>query len=336
MNGVVYIAWAAHEDQAPYQGWVMGYSFDGTSFTQTAVLNATPNTGYGGIWMGGAAPAADSNNMLYVTTGNGNFNVTSGTTPSNDYGDSFLQLTPDLHINQYFTPDNEHDDNINDVDFGAGGAAVLGDLPPGSPVTHIAITGGKDGALYVFNRDQLGGFGDSNAVQRLLVGASVTQQTGKVPGIFALGALWNSTLYIAGAGGPLEAYRLDPTTAKFSIVGTSTSPAGGYPFPGANPSVSSGGTANGIVWMLDNSKHCTKGRTCAPTVLHAYDATDVSKELWNSAMDPADAAGNAVKFSVPTVANGKVYVGTRGNNTAGVYGSTSISGQLDIYGLKAN
>ena len=296
MNGTIYITWAAHEDEPPYHGWIIGYTFNGTSFTRSAALNVTPNTSQGGIWMSGAAPAADANNMLYVTTGNGHFNANSTTAPSNDYGDSFLQVSPTLQIQQYFSPTNQLDMDLNDKDFGAGGAAILGDLPAGSPITHIAITGGKDGALYVINRDHMGGLGDSNAWQKVQVGASVTQATGKIPGIFAVGALWNSTLYIAGTGGPLEAYKLDPATANFSLIGASTSPSAGYPFPGSNPSISSGGTKNGIVWMLDNSTHCTKGKTCGPTKLHAYDASDVTKELWNSTLVTADAAGNAVNF----------------------------------------
>ncbi len=333
VGGVVYIAWAAHEDQPPYHGWMMGYRYDGKAFTQTAVLNVSPNMRQGGIWMSGSAPAADANDMLYVTTGNGEFNVTSATPPSNDYGDSFLQVSPDLVIKQYFTPSNEELLNATDKDLGAGGAAVLGDLPAGSPISRIAITGGKDGVLYVINRDKMGGFGDDNAWQKVQVGS--THATARPPVIFAIGALWDNTLYIAGTGGPLEQYELDPTTAKFRLASWSTSPTAGYPFPGSNPSVSSAGSRNGIVWMLDNTSYCTSlTGTCGPAVLHAYDASDVKHELWNSALVAADNAGNAVKFAVPTIANGRVYVGTRGNNTGGTLGSTSAAGQLDIYGLK--
>ena len=118
---------------------------------------------------------------------------------------------------------------------------------------------------------------------------------------------------------------------------TSRSPTS-YGFPGLTASVSaSGGSSNGIVWAIDNTNYCIRQSPgCGPAVLRAYDATNLVKELWNSSMLPADAAGNAVKFTVPTVANGKVYVGTRGNNTGGVYGSTSVSGELDAYGLKPN
>jgi hypothetical protein len=120
-----------------------------------------------------------------------------------------------------------------------------------------------------------------------------------------------------------------------SHAGTATSPSGGFGYPGSTPSISASGNTNGIVWMLDDSQYCTPAAPgCAAAVLHAYDASDVTKELWNSANSSADRAGNAVKFTLPTIANGKVYIGTRGNNAGGAYGSTSISGELDVYGLK--
>ncbi len=99
--------------------------------------------------------------------------------------------------------------------------------------------------------------------------------------------------------------------------------------------MSAAGTTNGIVWVVDSSQYCTTPAPgCGPAILHAYNATNVKTELWNSSKVSADKAGNAVKFIVPTIANGKVYLGTRGNNTGGVSGSTSVSGELDVYGLK--
>jgi hypothetical protein len=326
VNGTVYIAWGSHEDADPYYGWVIGYTFNGSAFVQSSVLNVTPNVGYGAIWMSGGAPAADANNNLYVITANGAFDATSASKPNNDYGDSFLKLSTNLVIAQYFTPSDQAGDNANDLDFGAGGAAVLADLPAGSPVTHLVLGGGKDGSLYVLNRDAMGGYGDANAVQKIGMGS----------GIYATGALWNNYFYIAAIGGNLSAYQLNTSTAKFGTSPAMTSP-GAFPFPGSTPSVSSSGSTNGIVWALDNSRYCTrKAPTCGPAVLHAYDAGNLSSELWNSSMASggADVAGNAVKFAVPTIANGKVYVGTRGNNTGGVYGSTSASGELDVYGLQ--
>jgi hypothetical protein len=130
----------------------------------------------------------------------------------------------------------------------------------------------------------------------------------------------------------LSSYAFSPSTAKLSAQGTT---AGAFGYPGTTPSISATGTSNGIVWALDNSQYCTAESTgCGPAVLHAYDANNLAKELWNSALSSADAAGNAVKFVVPTIANGKVYVGTRGNNIGGALGSTSTAGELDVYGLK--
>lgn len=337
VGGVVYVGWGSHEDRDPWYGWLVGYGYNGASFSQVGVLNAAPNYRRGGIWMGGAAPAADSEGRLYVVTGNAGFDVTSASPPNDDYGDSLLELSSTLVVLQYFTPSDQPSDALNNNDFGAGGAAVLADLPSSSPVQHVVIAGGKDGNLCVLDRDALGGYGDGNAWQEISLGTEGAYTgSGPPPGvIWAVGALWNEHYYIAGAGEPLVSYRLDPSTVKLSFAAAATAPAGGFGFPGSTPSVSASGTTNGVVWALDNSQFCTSGSLgCGPAVLHAYDASNVAQELWNSSRSSADQAGYAVKFVVPTVANGKVYVPTRGNNTGGSYGSTSASGELDVYGLK--
>ena len=320
VNGVVYVAWASHGDTAPYYGWVV--AFDPSTLAATNVLNVTPNVQYGGIWMAGGAPSADTNNNLYVITGNAEFDVTSG---GNDYGDCFLQLSGSLNISSFFTPSDQATDDADDNDFGSGGTAVVLNLASGI-LKHLVIGGGKDGTLYLLNGDNMGGLGDSNARQNFNIGT----------GIFATGAFWNNNYYIAGVGGPLASYSFNDSTNLFNPANPSQS-SSNYGFPGATPSVSSTGASNGIVWALDNTNFCTRHSPgCGPAVLHAYDATTLSSDLWNSSMTIADAAGNAVKFTVPTVANGKVYIGTRGNNTGGVFGSTSVSGELDVYGLKPN
>jgi hypothetical protein len=334
-NGTVYIAWGSHEDALPYYGWLIGYTYDGAAFTEVSAYNSTPNTGEGGIWMSGAAPAVDEQGRLYVLTGNGAFDADSPTVPDNDYGDSLLQLSATLQVIGYFTPSDEQSDQSFNNDFGSGGATVLADLPAGSAITQLAIAGGKDGNLYVYNRDALGGFGDSNAWQEMAVGTEGNLDTDTPGVLFSVGAIWDDYYYLAGAGGPLQEYQLDPATAKLSLTATGSSPSGGFRFPGGTPSISTDGDTYGIVWVLDNSQYCTRASPgCGPAVLHAYNATNIAEELWNSGESSGDRAGNAVKFTVPTIANGKVYVGTRGNNTGGVYGSTSASGELDVYGLK--
>lgn len=330
VNGVVYIAWGAHEDAPPYSGWVMGYNAGNLS--QASVLNVTPNSGWAGVWMSGGAPAADSSGNVYVITANGQFDATNASAPNNDYGDSFLKLNSGLSVSQYFTPSDEANDQVNDNDFGSGGAMVLVDLPPnGANPTHLMMGGGKDGILYVLNRDAMGGYGDSNAWQQINTGSGVHHG-----GIFATGAYWNSTYYLGPSTTAMQAYALNASTAKLTLM-PNTTPAT-FPWPGSIPSISSmPDNSNGIVWALQNNSYCTPGsKSCGPTILHAYNANNLSIEYWNSTMGSGNTAGYAVKFTVPTVANGKVYVGTRGNNTGGADNSTSIPGELDVYGLLPN
>jgi Putative Ig domain len=325
VNGTVYIAWGSHDDAPPWYGWIVGYTYNGSAFAQSASLNVTPNAGEGGIWMGGGAPSADANGHLYVLTGNGAFDVTNTSGPTNDYGDCFLQLDSGLAVSSWFTPSDEANDFANDLDFGSGGSALVVDLSTGPQ--HLVIGGGKDGTLYLLNGDTMGGSGDPNAWQYFSLGNA----------IYETAAFWNNTLYIAPVGGSMLAYAFNTSTNLFTTTPTSQS-AATFGFPGATPSVSATGAAsNGIVWGIDSTNSCTgEAPACGPAVLHAYSATDLTTELWNSSMVVADVAGNAVKFTVPTVANGKVYVGTRGNNTGGTFGSTTISGELDVYGLTPN
>jgi len=326
VGGNVYITWGSHEDVPPWYGWMLAYTYNGVQFTQSAVLNVTPNTGGGGIWMSAGAPAADSAGHLYVSTGNGNLDAMNASAPNNDYGDAFLQLSGALSILQWFSPDSQATLNANDLDLGAGGSAVVLNLNAGS-LQHLVVSGGKDGFLWLIDGDHMGGLGDIHARQNFYVGNR----------IFSTPAFWRNTLYFAPASGSLVAYAFNTSTNLINVTATSQSPTT-YGHPGSSPSISASGAAsNGIVWGLDNSRFCTPSATqCGAAVLHAYDATNLATELWNSAMVGADAAGNAVKFTVPTVANGKVYVGTRGNNAGGAFGSTTISGELDVYGLKPN
>ncbi len=310
VNGIVYVAWASHEDADPYHGWVL--SFDASNLSLLNKFNASPNGNRGGIWMAGGAPAADSSNNLYT----------------NDFGDSVLKLGSTLTRLDSFTPSIQAQLNAADLDLGAGGAVVLIDLPLApTDHQHLLVGGGKGagftGQLYSLDRTNLGQFNanDIGAKQIFAVGGS----------IFATPAFWQNTLYIAGTSTKLLAYSLSPTTGVFATTPASQS-AAIYGFPGATPSVSSNGTTNGIVWALDNSQYCTsQSPGCGAVVLRAYDAANLATELWNSSQVAADKAGNAVKFTVPTVANGKVYVGTRGSDT-----TNGGIGELDVYGLKPN
>jgi hypothetical protein len=346
INGTIYIAWAAHEDAPPYYGWVMGYTYGSAGFTQVAVLNVTPNVQQGGIWMGGSAPSADAAGHVYVVTGNGGFDATNTSAPNNDYGDSLLQLsvapnaaTPSaaVSVSQYFTPEDQASLAAEDHDFGAGGAAVLANVTSGTGTVGVVVGGGKDGSLYIINQASLGGYTstDSGAWQKIVTGYY----------IFSTVAVWNDTIYLgptafsAASNAPLTSYALNTSTtpSRFVQQAQATDPVN-FGFPGPSPAISATGTSNGVVWALDNSQYCTnQSQGCGPAVLYAYDATSLI-ELWDSSMAAggADAAGNAVKFSVPSIANGKVYVGTRGNNTGGALGSTTVAGELDVYGLQPN
>jgi hypothetical protein len=305
INGIVYITWASHGDNNPYHGWVIGYA--AANLAQAPVLyNTSPNGSRAGIWMSGGAPAADSGNNLYLITGNGTYD---GAANSN-YGDSFLKLSTSggISVRDWFTPANQSSLDGSDTDFGAGGAAILVDQPS-SPVPHLVIGGGKEGNLFLLNRDNMGKFNSTN---------QVVQTLGFGQSIFATAAFWNNALYLAGVGGPLKTYSFNTTAGKFNASPTSQS-ASSYNFPGATPSVSSTGTTNGIVWAIDSSAYGTPCCSNGPAILHAYDASNLATELWNSTQSSSNAAGNAVKFTVPTIANGKVYVGTRS--------------KIDVFGL---
>jgi hypothetical protein len=328
VGGVIYVCWGSHEDKAPWYGWVIGYTYNGSLFTRSAALNVSPNTSESGIWMAGGAPSADNNGHLYVSTGNGPFDVTNAAAPNNDYGDTFLQLSAGLGVTSWFTPTDQSTYNTSDLDFGSGGATVVLNLSSG-PVRHLVVGGDKAGNIYLLNGDSMGGLGDQNALQTFPVG------TGGFHGLFATPAFWNNTLYIAAVGNPMMAFAFDTSTNLFNPTPTSQSPTP-YGFAGSGPSVSaSGASGDAIVWGIETTNYCTpQSKGCDSAVLHAYDASNLATELWSSDQLATDAAGNAVKFTVPTVANGKVYVGTRGNNTGGPFGSTTVSGEVDVYGLK--
>jgi hypothetical protein len=317
VNGVVYVGWAAHEDAGPYHGWLIGYN--ASTLAQTGVYNSTPNAGLGGIWMGGGAPAADSSNNLYMSTGNGGFDADSAAAPNNDYGDTVIKLNPSagLAVADWFTPFNQATLDINDADLAAAGVVLLPDQA--TPPAHLLVAGGKEGRLYLLDRDSLGHFcgicidpaGDTNALQTLHAPFL----------LFGTPAFWQNRLYFAALSNRLSFHTFDPATKRFSVSPVSQSSIT-YGFSPPIPSISSQGASNGIVWVIDARAYGPPSSNgTGPAVLHAYDATDLTMELWNSsqASGNRDTAGNAVKFTVPTVANGKVYIGTRT--------------RLDVYGF---
>jgi hypothetical protein len=331
-NGHVIIAWASHCDFGAYHGWVMSYN--AATLAQEAVLNATPNGARAGVWMAGAGPAADASGNIYLATGNGTFDANSGTSPNNDYGDSVLKLgLPSggkFPVSSYFTPKSQAALEANDGDQGSGGVLLL----PAVGAHNYLVQAGKEGNVYVADDASLGGYSttSNNVVQEL---------AGVLPGgVWGAPTYWNGNVYYGAAqdplasSDPLRAFSFDTVTAATLSASPTSVTTKIYGFPGPTSPVSSNGNANGIAWALDNSMYCTaQSLGCGPTVLHAYDATNLAHELWNSSQSAADQAGFAVKFTVPTVANGRVYVGTRGTDTG--LGSAS-PGELDVYGLKPN
>ncbi|HEY1482840.1 MAG TPA: hypothetical protein VGF19_08965, partial [Candidatus Acidoferrum sp.] len=336
INGVVYIAWASHGDNPSpeWHGWVIGYSTSNLSAPAVVYNDSPAATGLGycraGIWMSGGAPAADANNNIYLVTGNGAYDGVS------DFGDSVLRLTQSgntLTVADWFTPhDAKTNLDINDFDLGSGGATILIDQPS-APHPQMLIAAGKTGSLFVLDRTNLGHFNPSD---------NVLQTLSVVTASFSTPAFWQNKLYFFGAvcqsctqTWPGNAYTLTNNAVPFNTTPASSTPTT-FGWPGATPSVSSSGATNGVLWALDNRAFCTDqvlNGACGPTILHAYDANNLATEFWNSSSVSADAAGYAVKFTVPTVANGKVYVGTRGNDNLV---SGTVLGELDIYGLKPN
>jgi hypothetical protein len=297
LNGSVYTAWASHCDIRPYNGWIMAY--DASTLAQTSVLNVVPNGSEGAIWMSGAGPAADASGNIYVLDANGDFDTSlnGGGFPSNgDYGNAFLKFSTSggLAVADYFEMHDQQNENNTDTDLGSGGVMVLPDLTDSSgQVQHLAVGAGKDTNLYVANRDSMGKFNaNSNNIYQELDGVLSG-------GVFAMPAYFNGTVYYGSVGSPIVAFKI--TNAKLSTGATGQTP-NSFGYPGATPGISANGVSNAILWAVENTN---------PAVLHAYDATKLSNELYNSNQAGSrDQLGPGNKFITPTIVNGKVFVGT--------------------------
>jgi hypothetical protein len=342
-GGTVYIGWSAHEDASPWHGWFIGYN-EANVQQQAAVFNSSPNAGAGGVWASGGGAAVDSEGNIYISTGNGNYDATLNGTDNHDFGDSALKLVPstgatpngeNLTLADWFTPDNQSMLSNDDVDLGAGQPMILPDQTSG-PVLHLLVQIGKEGIVYLINRDNMGQYstGTNNVVQAF---------SGSPSGFYGTPAFWQNALYFGGSldstgtGDYLKMFSFNPSSGTFNTTPASQS-AQYFNFPGVTPSISSQGSANGIVWAIDASNYgyanpnANGGNTncfqvpvpsvcIGPAILHAYDASNLTVEYWNSTMatNNRDQAGSAIKFVPPTVANGKVYVSARS--------------EVDVYGL---
>jgi hypothetical protein len=340
-NGHVFISWASYCDFAPYHGWLMAYN--ATSLLQETVFNVSPNSFAGGIWMSGNGPAADSSGNIYLATGNGTWNGTDA------FGDSILKFqaltaTPaSLTVLDYFTPHDQSSLDTKDVDLGSGGVMLLPDPSGISGHPHLLVQADKRGNIYLVDRDNMGHFCSTCTTSDTQIVQTVS---GALTGLWGSPTYWNGTMYFGETDATrnlkyMKAFSFGPTGPNFlSTSPTSTTASTyAYTYPGATTSVSTDGNANAIVWAIDSSAFGTiEGitRAAGPAILHAFDANDLAKELWNSSQAPGnrDTAGNSVKFTVPTVANGKIYIGTRGNDDT--LGNGTTLGEVDVYGLLPN
>ena len=307
LNHTIYTFWSSHCDYRPYTGWVISYNE--SSLSQQAVLNITPNGNAGAIWSSGGAPAADSAANIYLLAGNGTFDTTlnaNGFPRNGDCGNCFLKLSTTNHILKiadYFTMYNTVAESNADEDLGSGGAMVLPGIKDSRGVVHyLAVGAGKDRNIYMVDRNNLGKFNASNNyhLYQELPGALGGSE-------FAMPAFFGSQIYYGAAGDVIREFGI--LNAKLTAPVSHTAHV--FPYPGTTPSLSSNGASDAVLWAAENT---------STAVLHAYKATNLAVELYNSnqASGGRDHFGRGNKFITPTIANGRVYVAT--TNGVGVFG----------------
>jgi len=311
-NGTIYTGWTSHCDGRPYTGWVMG--FNESTLQQTQVLNVTPNGSEGAVWMSGDGLAADSAGNLYFLDANGTFDTgldANGFPAKGDFGNAILKLSTSgtLAVADYFEMYNTVAESDADKDLGSGGEILLPDqTDAGGTVHRLMVGAGKDGNIYIADRDNMGKFAANSTTD-----SNIYQM---VPGALQPGGVWSTPAFFNGVlyyGPTYMAMRAFPMTNAKLATTPSSQTAATFNYPGATPSISANGTTNGIVWALESNLN-------SPAVLHAYDATSLGHELYNSnqAANGRDSFGNGNKFITPLIVNGKVYVGTQ--NGVAVFG----------------
>jgi hypothetical protein len=312
----IFIGFASHGDLGHYHGWFMAYDAANIA-NQNGAWAVTPNGNDGGIWMSGGGPSSDSNGNIFTGTGNGTFDAN---TNGPDYGDSAVHLTlskSGLAVADYFTPGDQLRLSNLDNDMGISAVTLL--PVQGGSLPHLAVTADKSGTIYLLNLDNMDRYitpGDSSVQDFADSGFTIHNSF----------AFFNNKLYLGVDGGPMEAWTFNPQTELFATTPTKSSGTygcNGCSGAGGTPSVSANGTNNGIVWMIQNSAYYN-----GPAILHAFLASNVATELYNSsqAANGRDAAGQATKFTTPTIANGRVYIG--GRNAVTVYGLLSTTAPL--------
>jgi len=321
-NGHVIIAFGQPCDACTY-GWV--FSYNASTLQQEAVFCVNPGSKAGTVWMSGDGVAADPSGDLYFATGNGPFDALD------EFGDSIMKLGLPANnafpLLDYFTPNVQNEDDNDDWDLGSGGVLILPDLSSGTH-PHLLVQAGKTGTIYLIDRTNMGHWCGSATctdldVQEILGSASkIGGLSSNLAGVWGSPAYWNGYVYFpssnkeTGLGGNvsdyLKAYSFNAGgSGVLSSVPTSHTPEK-FSWPAPSPTVSSNGNTNGILWVVDNGSW---NSSCC-SVLHAYDATNLSHELFNGTT-----AAGAVKFTTPTIANGRVYIG--GNGRLTVFGPLS-------------
>ncbi len=328
-GGGVIIGWAAHCDNYlwPWHGWLMRY--DAASLAQTAVFNDTPNGTNGGVWMSGGAPALDTDGNMFFSTGNGSFDATTSVAappaPNNDYGETIVHMSPStLSVQDFYAPSQSANWTAGDLDLASSGVTVLPDGAGPSAHPNVLAASDKQGHLWMIDRNSMSGFSPTadNTVQYLSLPNSTSCFTVDQQCVYASPAYWNGTLYIAVEDGPVMALQLSgglfPASGQFALATSQSAETYGYPAP--TPAISASPSGDAIVWVLDTNASGTDNGAASlgPAILRAYSATNLATTLYSSDALPADAAGNAAKFTLPVVANGHVYVAGAGALT--VYG----------------
>ena len=309
LDHVLYTSWASHCDDRPYTGWIISYNE--TTLAQQSVLNVTPNGSEGAIWAAGAGLAADAPGNIYFLDANGTFDTTlnaNGFPANGDYGNAIMKLSTkkgQLAVSDYFNMYNTVSESDADEDLGSGGAMVVPNIKDSKGVVHELVVGaGKDANIYLANRTNMGKFNPNNNSQ------IYQEVTGALAGsVFSAPAFEDNTIYYGAVGDTIKAFSFNTSGLLNSIPASATSTK--FNFPGATPSISGAAAGDSILWATENT---------SPAVLHAYNARNLSVELYNSnqAAGGRDHFGNGNKFITPTIANGKVYVGT--SNGVGVLG----------------
>jgi fibronectin type 3 domain-containing protein len=307
-SGVVYLAWGSHGDNSPWHGWVIGYN--STTLQQTMVYCVTPDGNGGGIWQGGGGLATDATGDIYYVTSNGDFNVNTGGV---DYGDTVQKLSPSGTVVDYFTPHDQSNMDVNNLDLGAGGPVMLVDQTTGS-YPHLLISAGKSGTIYVIDRDNLGHYNASNDNQIVQSLPNALPNGTAEAGNFSTPVFFNGYVYFGAVNDVIRAFQL--TNGLLSTAPTSQT-AAIYGIRGASFAISANTASNGILWALQNNGASADNDVGNPGVLFAYNADNLATELYDTTQAGSrDTLDNAVKFSIPLVANGKVFVAGQTQLTA--------------------